>query len=408
MKESMKRNLNLTALLWDEAYLWAIWLYDALIKSNIGFEIIRAKDLENLDKYKVLFVPGGWARLKLSAITSKRVQLIKDFIKNGGIYFGLCGGAGLATKEGMGLLNIKRKKDRVPGFSGPVKVFLEKHPLWEGIKNSVFYLWWPSEFLINDKNIKVLAKFCSPCFGSFSSDIPVYDFKNRWEELSSVYEINLNPEKMKDTPLFVEAKYGKGRVFLSLIHFDTPNDKNGLKVFKNLKSLFKLSDKVFAEKSLKINQNQSLSIAKIMLNQIKDLIKFGERNFLWLKRNSFMYQWRRGIRGFEYINLYYMIKRINQELKESPCSDELISKQLNEVLPELEAFLSEARKLLLKERIALQRGKITYNLSDDEEIKTLRHKLFGESKSYGGLYKDLLKKIDEILFELLKNKLRVY
>lgn len=403
----MKKNLNLTALLWDEAYLWAIWLYDALIKSNIGFEIIRAKDLENLDKYKVLFVPGGWARLKLSAITSKGVQLIKDFIKNGGIYFGLCGGAGLATKEGMGILNIKRKKNRIPSFSGPVKVSLEEHPLWQGIKNPVFYLWWPSEFLIDDENIKVLAKFYSPGFGSFSSDIPVYDFKNMWEELSSVYEINLNPEKMKDTPLFVEAKYGKGKVFLSLIHFDTPNDKNGIKVFKNLKSLFQLLDTDFAEKSLKSNQNQSLSIAKIMLNQIKDLIKFGERNFLWFKRNNFMYQWRRGIRGFEYINLYYIIKRVYQELRKPSYSNELISKQLNEVLPELEVFLSEARKLLLKERIALQRGKITYNFSDDEEIKALRYKLFGENKSYGGLYKDLIRNIDKILFKLFKNKLRV-
>ena len=238
----------------------------------------------------------------------------------------------------------------------------------------------------------MLAKFGSPCFGSFSSDIPVYDFKNMWEELSSVYEINLNPEKMKDTPLFVEANYGKGKVFLSLIHFDTPNDKNGLKVFKNFKSLFELADAGFTEKSLKSNQNQSLSIAKIMLNRIKDLVKFGERNFLWFKRNNFMYQWIRGIRGFEYINLYYMIKRINQELKESPYSGKLIFEQLNEVLPELEAFLSEARKLLLKERIALQRGKITYNFSNDEEIKTLRHKLFGEKKSYGGVYKDLLKR----------------
>ena len=37
----------------------------------------------------------------------------------GGSYLGFCGGAGLATMDGMGLLNVKRKptKERVPSLS---------------------------------------------------------------------------------------------------------------------------------------------------------------------------------------------------------------------------------------------------------------------------------------------------
>lgn len=395
----MKKNTNSTALLWDESYLWAIWLYDALKKSNIHFEIIRADALEKLDKYKILFVPGGWAKNKLQAIGIERIQLIKEFIKNGGIYFGICGGAGLATEEGIGIVNIKRKKDRVPGFSGPVKVSLKEHLLWNGIKEPVFYLWWPSEFLIDDENIKVLASFDVPARGSFSSDIPVFDFETLWDEIESVYGINLNPEKMKGAPLLIEAEYGKGKVFLSLIHFDTPNDKKGLKFLKNLKNIFQLADSE-SENSLNSRQAEILPVARNLLNKIKAFMEFGERNFLWFKRYPFIYQWRRGIRGFEYVNLYYMIERISSETK---TMNDLIHKRLLELSPKLEKFLSDAKELLLRERIALQRGKITYNICDDPRINALREKLFGENKSYGGFYKRLVEEVDDILFMLLKS-----
>jgi hypothetical protein len=47
---------------------------------------------------------------------------------------------------------------------------------------------------------------------------------------------------MKNSPLFLEAKVEKGKAFLSLIHFDTPKDKRGIKVFQNLKEYLNLSE----------------------------------------------------------------------------------------------------------------------------------------------------------------------
>jgi hypothetical protein len=57
-----------------------------------------------------------------------------------------------------------------------------------------------------------------------------------------------------------------------------------------------------------------IKIIEEMYRETKNLISFGERNFLFFKRYDFMYQWRRGIRGFEYVNLYFMIKRIKSEV----------------------------------------------------------------------------------------------
>lgn len=408
----MRENTNLAALLWDESYLWGIWLYDALLKTDISFKLIQSKDLKNIHKYKVLFVPGGWAKNKFQRIGTNGADLIKKFIKDGGIYFGICGGAGLATIEGIGIVNIKRKKDRVPGFSGPVKVAFYDHSLWINIKNPEFYLWWPSEFLVNDKNIKVLASFNDYCDGAFSSDIPASDFEGHWNELESIYGINLNPKKMKDAPIMIETEYGRGKVFLSLIHFDTPLNSDGLKVFKNIKSLFELSDfshsNTFVDSiNNKPGNTESLfHLIQHISEQIKTFILFGERNFLWFKRYPFMYQWRRGIRGFEYINLHYMIDRIFTEIKEHPLNyREFINSALTQISSELKSFLSESRELLVRERIALQKEKITYNLCNDYEINLLRDKLFGKTKSYGGRYKELIEKIDEILFLLLKSKL---
>jgi len=406
----MKKNTGLSGVLWDESYLWGIWLIDALTRTNIGFELIKAKDLEQLDKYRILFVPGGWASNKIKAIGEEGSKLIKEFVKEGGIYFGICGGAGLATKEGLGLVDVRRKKDRVPSFSGPFLARIFDHPLWKGITTPNFFLWWPSELELEDKNIKVLATFLAPLPNAFSSDIPVQDFKDLWDELESLYEIKLNPKEMENSPLFLEAKLEKGTVYLSLIHFDTPKDKSGHKVLKNLKEYYQLSENKQRNSYKKLVNNETVDQEKIkiideMYKEIKKLISFCERNFLLIKRYNFMYQWRRGIRGFEYINLYFMIKRLQKETIENQWLLSFIDiKKLIELRNEIKIFIKKATELLKKERILLQKSKLTYNYTEDEEINSIRKELFGSRKSYDGFYKQLIDKFDDQLYTLFKVK----
>jgi len=407
----MKRSMKLSAILWDESHLWGIWLFDALIKSGIAFDLIRAEDLKSIERYKVLFVPGGWASNKLKAINEEGKKLIKEFVKNGGVYFGICGGAGLATKEGLCLVDVRRKKDRVPSFSGPFLATLSEHPLWKNIKKPKFYLWWPSEFEIEDPDIKVLATFKRALPQAYSSDLSVFDFEGNWEELESLYEIKLNPNRMENSPLFVEAKIEKGKAFLSLIHFDTPKDERGIKVFQNLKEYLNLSElstlKIYQKNKNKLLKDEKkFKIIDEMYREAKNLISFGERNFLFFKRYDFMYQWRRGIRGFEYVNLYFMIKRIKSELNQNnQLFFQITKEELEELLEELKNFIKKAKDLLTKERIALQKAKLTFNYSEDETLSSIRNELFGNKKSYGGLYKNLIEKVDNIIYRILKERL---
>src|SRR5208337_4437097 len=88
-----------------------------------------------LDGCAVLFVPGGWASNKIKTLGPDGIAKIKEFVRSGGNYLGFCGGAGLATLDGLGLLNIKRKptKERVPSFSGRIRLELSEHVMWQGV-----------------------------------------------------------------------------------------------------------------------------------------------------------------------------------------------------------------------------------------------------------------------------------
>ncbi|NTU42844.1 MAG: biotin--protein ligase, partial [Nitrospirales bacterium] len=127
-------------LLWDESFLWGIMAVKALKAAGLPFGIITADEIRKggLAKSKLLFVPGGWASNKLKALGEEGATEIRRFVSAGGNYLGFCGGAGLATQDGLGLLTVKRKptKERVPSFSGRINLNLNDHPIWNNIHAS--------------------------------------------------------------------------------------------------------------------------------------------------------------------------------------------------------------------------------------------------------------------------------
>ena len=460
---------NKVAFLWNESFLWGLMAYKALKANGLSFELIRAEDIKKgcLKNYAMLFVPGGWASNKLKALGDKGTAEIKKFVRNGGNYLGFCGGAGLATLDGIGLLNIKRKptKERVPSFSGRIHLNVNEHPVWKRFKiqdsrftsknsklqtpNSklVFHAWWPSQFLIEDSGLKILAAYGNALPDSFSSDLNVGDVEmnSNWTELEEIYGINLNPKRLKNEPAVIEGTFGKGRVILSLIHFDTPDDENGAKVLRNLwNHLTENSDelrvKSYELKKFKSSKPEIMNLRGLSLftdeaqrsrrigtvpdapslleeleSAVTDLISLGIRNFLWFWRNPMLLQWRRGVRGLEYCTLYIMIMEIAEilkgryascvmrhEIKEKSSNLLPITDYLLRIRELLIPFIDKAKHLLILERHAMQNGHITYERCDDPEIQKLRTELFSSSKSYGGLFKELIDEVDKLLYTLTK------
>jgi hypothetical protein len=388
--------------------------YKALKSSCLPFELIRSEDIVKgiLAEHKLLFVPGGWASNKIKTLGTDGIIKIKEFVGSGGNYLGFCGGAGLATLDGIGLLNISRKptKERVPSFSGRIELNLSEHTIWRGITEPVFHAWWPSQFLPDRNETSVLASYGRALPDSFSSDLNVGDTVRYgiWPDREKCYGINLNPDRLINDSAVVEGTYGEGKVMLSLVHFDTPNDINGTVVLKNIwRYLAGAERKEDAgtrrrgdtEKGR--NNGKTAKLLDELESAVESLISLGQRNFLWFWRNPMLLQWRRGVRGLEYCTLYVMIKEISELIKCSNADPSLIADYAMRVKDSLIPFVEKAMHLLILERHAMQNGHITYEKCDDPEIQKIRTELFSTSKSYGGTFKDLIDKIDMLLYTLL-------
>lgn len=408
------------AFLWDESFLWGLMAYRAFRETGLPFDLIKAEDVKAgvLDNYTMLFVPGGWASNKSKALGQTGIEAVQDFVSKGGNYLGFCGGAGLATKTsgGIGLLNVKRRptKERVPSFSGRIELKCRPHPVWKG-QGSVFHAWWPSQLVIEDSGIDVLAAYGDALPDSFSSDLNVGDVElnGSWTELEKVYQINLDPRRLADEPSVIEGSYGKGKVLLSLVHFDTPGDTNGQQVLINLWRYLAGEHRRHSQKRSgeeKYNADVSFDASglpcSVLYTLCSELMSLGERNFLWFRRNSMLYQWRRGVRGLEYNTLYIMIREIAQILGRRDMEHGTLDLKgrVDRIEALLIPFTEKAERLLIRERHALQSGHITYEKCDDPEIQGIRKELFSDAKSHGGMFKGLLDEVDALLFELIKTQ----
>ncbi|GAB4410894.1 MAG: hypothetical protein OHK0032_06710 [Thermodesulfovibrionales bacterium] len=277
----------------------------------------------------------------------------------------------------------------------------------------IFHAWWPSQFIVNDRSVRILATFGESLPDSYSSDLNIGDVRKNgnWKELEELYGINLDPERLKDEPAVVEGRYGDGKVLLSLIHFDTPEDEKGAGVLRNVWRYYGCHYAIAPgrENSGFRGQNSMRGLelnnhCSTLLHCCSEIIDFGVRNFLWFWRTPMLLQWRRGVRGLEYNTLYVMVKEIAEIGQQSSSS--VICENNHSLENYCSAFKEKALRLLMLEGSSIQKGsKIdSYSIGEhlEPEIKALRQELFGNAKSHGGLFKEILDKIDHILFRSLK------
>ena len=401
------------AILWDESFLWGVMAYRAFERACLPYRLVTAAEVTRgiLDEYALLYVPGGWASNKIKALGDAGAEKIRQFVRDGGTYVGICGGAGLATNEGLGLVDIKRvpTRRRVPSFSGAIRLSLRDDPLWNGIDEPVFCAWWPSQFDVGEK-VEILARYGEALPGAFSSDVNVSDAlaAGGWKELEEHYGINLDPGRMIDEPAVVRSSYGRGTVLLSLAHFDSPDDKNGETVLRTIWDRYGNADMSVGPDATKTHStafvadpnasNQASDLAR----KVDDLIDTGTRNFLWFRRNSLLFQWRRGVRGLEYCTLKVMMDELMTLLPEGrSLGTAFIEENIAAIGNVLVPFAEEARLLLLMERQALLREKLTFETASDPRIRSLRERLFSSAKSHGGLFKEVIDGMSALLYALL-------
>jgi glutamine amidotransferase-like uncharacterized protein len=74
---------------------------------NASVSIVYAHQILNgtLDSYDILAVPGGSALTYRNSLETEGLDIIREFVRNGGSYFGICGGSLFATQVILGLFN---------------------------------------------------------------------------------------------------------------------------------------------------------------------------------------------------------------------------------------------------------------------------------------------------------------
>ena len=422
------------AVLWDKSFLWGYMAVSALRDLGFSFDLLTSVTVRNeaLNNYQLLVVPGGWAGLKSESLGADGREELRRYVSRGGAYLGICGGAGLALQvdEGLGLLPVIRKPmaDRLPNFSGSIRVRqASSHALWWGLQGETsFQVWWPSQFdLVKPEKIQILGRYREPESDFCVSDLNVCETvaaRLEWEQLEKDYQINLNPERLSNEPAIIAGEYGQGRVVLSYPHLETPGDVGGNMALFNIwhdllsSSVIECPDDSDGTRVAHIVQvdEQSLERVRAMAREAENLVVLGERHNLWSWRNPWLLQWQRGIRGAEFGTIAVLVQGLVRELERTggiattypTPSSWKIDAQFEKLVELWGLFRDKGRALLEEEARNLNDKKANNGEALSPRVRDLRTEIFNcvrcyGSRSYGGLYRQLLDQIDGLLLGAL-------
>ena len=114
-----------------------------------------------------MIIPGGDTKEIWRSLYKNGFDKIREFIRKGGKYIGICAGAYLApktvklrfgeTKEGLGIINVENK--RRYGISLKEIEFNESHPISKGYKGKIKIWYQNGPYILADKGVEIVAKY---------------------------------------------------------------------------------------------------------------------------------------------------------------------------------------------------------------------------------------------------------
>ena len=160
-----------------------------------------------LNETDILVFPGGSSGSYHLSLGTDGMELIRQFVRNGGSYFGICGGSQFATRYGLSLFNGSYRSANVdgPGVSFLTNMTIHLNStgpdLSEENETCTTLYWGSSYFDAND----------------MSNIITIASYPNNNE------------------PGMIAFQYGRGTVFLSSPHpeYEEGSDRDGTSAFDN-------------------------------------------------------------------------------------------------------------------------------------------------------------------------------
>ncbi|MFW9888577.1 MAG: BPL-N domain-containing protein [Candidatus Thorarchaeota archaeon] len=177
---------------------------------NATVDVVTAADIRNdiLVDYDIIAIPGGWAWAYFQDLTNSGVVRIRNFVENGGAFFGVCAGAYFACDnirwEGE---NIGYSLDLYPNLGiGPI----EEIAAWPGYNMTRINLnkAVTGMDLSGEPDSHTLMYYGGPYFETAGTD---------GVNVIATYDVN-------DEPAIISYEYGQGRVVLSGPHVEWEED----------------------------------------------------------------------------------------------------------------------------------------------------------------------------------------
>ncbi|MFW6415624.1 MAG: BPL-N domain-containing protein [Thermodesulfobacteriota bacterium] len=414
-------------LLWDESHFWGVMLWRALRYLQIPFATCRSSEIKQgilaAAPAEVLLVPGGFASAKARSLGESGCREISRFVENKGVYLGFCGGAGLALNNypwpGLELCHWTRKAaaQRLPNCSGHINV--HPGPCASSIPQTLnpplsVPIWWPSQFEpAKNSGIDILATYKEPDTDFWVGDIPLNstnrELISNWEDL---YNINLDPELLRDEPCMISGSFGQGSFLLSYLHLETPNSfAANLWLYNLLRDRGATEtgpgngpDRIAPEQCLipewdlkSIPQSWKDPYLLQAFNILLQLIRIGEENFLFCWRKPWLLGWRRGIPGFALNSLLSMLHQV-MEIEPGEEAHKYWRENRDLFLDMLKRFEFLYQRYMIQKRLQLARDTRSSSQDPTSEMQDIKRQLTGSSKQEENLYKGITTVLQELVW----------
>lgn len=412
-------------ILWDASHLWGYVALHALRAAGIPHRVLKASEIAQEGvSGKVLLVPGGGARAKAAALGAAGMEAVRGFVRGGGRYLGICGGAGLALSSGIGLSPWKRAgmSDRLQHLvSGHIACSLEADgllPPYLKEKEVLLPVWWPGRFEEPEAGspeygeVRVLARYRAPGPDLHVADLPLARLPEEvLTDWNAVYGVAFRPSLLDGRPCITAGRYGRGEWLLSYSHLETPESPDAGRCFAHILGLWGAADNGAREGLIHVPRWNLDTLDNDAVwpvrwedtalleawNGLRELFGLARELGLLFGRSSWLMGWRSGVPGAQ-------LNSLRAALRAAPALEPVDGRLAlwRRLAPSFAArfsiFAQGARSWLLARRLADTLADSLPGMLPRALLADQKTMLFGSPMSSGGLCGELQKDLEELLF----------
>jgi hypothetical protein len=213
------------------------------------------------------------------------------------------------------------------------------------------------------------------------------DLLPQWEEL---YGINLDPELLRGEPAMIRSSLGRGEYLLSYVHLESPGSPGANACRAGTEHGAVEWD---LGKTPAVWEDPALEQG---LKALWEVVTRGEENFLFCRRKPWLLGWRRGIPGFALNTLLAMLSEA-RELGPTGASERYWKEERQAFAEGVQRFARLFDEYMLRERLVLSRSVSSPEKSGSPELQKLKERITGPFPGQGGIFRELVHSLEELL-----------